>query len=485
MKLNCLCQGIDIAETNLESLDIEVGSVCGDSRRIRENDVFIAIRGNSYNGHKYIGEALLRRAAVIVIDDKRYAGDFPYIRVASARRAYSLMWNNLCGRPSERMKYIAVTGTNGKSSAVTMISHILSSGGISCAPIGTLNSTLTTPDPPELYPRLRELADSGCRYAVIEASSHALEYRKLAPIHIDVGVFTNLSGEHLDFHGNMRSYADAKARLFSACGTAIYNYDDKCGRYITRRARRRFSYSFCSDRADYVCKNIRVGSGGSEFDFLTVGELFRLRLPHIGRFAVYNAMAACSVARFLGLPKEDIKRAVADMPVIPGRLEEVVLEGAPFRVFIDYAHTPDALSKVLSTLRETMTSEGRLICVFGCGGNRDPRKRAPMGNIATTLADRVIITSDNSRNEAVFDIIRDILCGVDKSKPYTVIPDRRGAIRYTVHSARGGDVIVFCGKGHEDYEITSIGKIPFIEKDIIEEAYKERIGKEKDEHNSC
>lgn len=485
MKLNCLCQEIDIAETNLESLDIEVNTVCGDSRCVQKNDVFISIRGNSYNGHKYIGEALARGAAVIVIDDKRYAGDFPYIRVTSARKAYSLMWNNLCGRPSERMKYIAVTGTNGKSSAVTMISYILSSSGVRCEGIGTLNSSLTTPDPPELYPRLKELADSGCRYAVIEASSHALEYRKLSALNIDVGVFTNLSGEHLDFHGNMRAYADAKSRLFSGCGTAIYNYDDKYGRYITRRAGRRLSYSFCNDRADYVCKNIRIGCGYGEFDFLTVGELFRLRLPHIGRFAVYNAMTACSVAHYLGIPKEDIKMAVADMPVIPGRLEEVLLDGADFRVFIDYAHTPDALSKVLSSLREAMGSRGRLICVFGCGGDRDPGKRAPMGNIATTLADRTVITSDNSRNEALFDIIRDILCGVDKTKPYTVIPDRRGAIRYTVHTARRGDVIVFCGKGHEDYEITSAGKTPFIEKDIIEEAYKERIGIEKNEHNSC
>lgn len=485
MKLSYLCQGVDITETNIESFDTEVSSVCGDSRCVKENDLFISISGNSYNGHKYIGDALRRRAAVIVIDDKAYAGDFPYIRVLSSRRAYAQMWNNLCGRPSERLRYIAVTGTNGKSSCVRMIAHILNSSSISSADIGTLNSELTTPDPPVLYRRLGALADEGCRYAVLEASSHALFYEKLSCLHFDVGVFTNLSHEHLDFHSDMNSYAAAKSKLFRLCDTGIYNYDDKYAPVIIRGARKALSYSFRDDRADYVCRNIRAGMGGGEFDFLTVGELFRIKLPLTGRFQIYNAMAACSVAYHLGIPSEDIKRAVSEMPFIPGRLEEIELEGATYRVFIDYAHTPDALSKLLMTMRECMNGEGRLVCVFGCGGDRDKKKRAPMGGIATTLADRSIITSDNSRSEAVFDIIRDILSGVNKSGQYTVIPDRRGAIRYAIHTARRGDVIVFCGKGHEDYEITRYGKIPFSERDIIEEAHKERIGKEGNEHNPC
>ncbi len=484
MKLSSLLKDVEIAETNIERFDIDVGSVCGDSRRIEAHDLFISLNGNSYNGHEYIGEAFLRGAAVAVIDNKSYAGDFPYIRVPSARRAYSQLWNNLCGRPSERLKFIAVTGTNGKSSVVTMIAHILNFNGISTGAIGTLNSELTTPDPPELYPRLKELADKGTEYAVLEASSHALEYDKLYPLPVKVGVFTNLTCEHLDFHKNMRSYAKAKAKLFSGCETGIYNYDDKYGEEISRNAKRRLSFSFCSDSADYVCRNAKVTMGGGEFDFLTVGELFRIKISHSGRFSLYNVMTAACVAHYLGIEKEGIKKAMECLPPIPGRLEEIKLDGADYRVFIDYAHTPDALSKVLSTLRECMNKRQRLICVFGCGGNRDRKKRAPMGAIATALADRVIITSDNSRNESVFNIIRDILCGVDKTKPYIVIPERRGAIRYAVHSAQKGDVIVFCGKGHESYEINSYGKIPFSEKEIIKEAHKERIGK-KDEHNSC
>lgn len=485
MKLSSLLKDVEIAETNIEDFDAEVNSVCDDSRRTEANDVFISLAGNSYNGHEYIGEALLRGAALIVIDNKKYAGDFPYIRVPCARRAYAQLWNNLCQRPSERLKFIAVTGTNGKSSVVTMIAHILNSNGITASAIGTLNSELTTPDPPQLYPRLRALADKGIRYAVIEASSHALEYEKIYPLPIKVGVFTNLTCEHLDFHGNMRSYARAKAKLFSRCEVGIYNYDDKYGEEISRNAIKRLSFSFSSDSADYVCRNMKVKIGSGEFDFLTVGELFHIQLPLSGRFSLYNAMAAVAVARYLGIEKEGIKKSMYSLPAIPGRLEEIKLDSADYKVFIDYAHTPDALSKVLSTLRECMSKEERLICVFGCGGNRDAGKRAPMGAIATTLADRVIITSDNPRNESVFGIIRNILSGVDKTKPYTVIPERKGAIRYVIHSARKGDVIVFCGKGHESYEINSYGKIPFSEKDIIKEAHKERIGKKKDEHNSC
>ncbi len=481
MNLSQLLYGVDITETNLESFNIDINSVCGDSRCIEPKDIFISIRGNSYDGHQYIGEALSHGAAVIVTEDRSVTGSFPYIRVQSCRRAYALMWNNLCGRPSKNMKYIAVTGTNGKSSTVAMISHILNYHGIRSADIGTLNASLTTPDPPELYPRLRNLADEGCEYVVMEASSHALEYHKLAPIRFEAGVFTNLTPEHLDFHGDMRSYARAKSRLFSKCGITVYNRDDKYASTVTGTAKRKLSFSFCDNRADYLCRNVHPGLGESSFDFLGVGEYFRVSLPLSGRFNIYNAMAACACAYSLGIPRESIIGSMAMMPPVKGRLEQIELSDKSYSVFIDYAHTPDALSKVLSTVRES--TRGRLVCVFGCGGNRDRSKRAPMGNIATTLADRVIITSDNPRNEAVFDIIRDILCGVDRTKPYIVIPDRRGAIRYAIHTAEPGDVILFCGKGHEDYEINSYGKLPFDERKIIQEADKERIGRRGNEHN--
>ncbi|MBQ3184146.1 MAG: UDP-N-acetylmuramoyl-L-alanyl-D-glutamate--2,6-diaminopimelate ligase [Clostridia bacterium] len=481
MRLSRLLEGIKILETNLESFDTEISSVSADSRSVQKDDVFISIAGNSYNGHRYIGEALQRRAAVIVTEDKSFTGGFPYIRVRSTRAAYALMWNNLCGRPSERMKYIAVTGTNGKSSTVSMTVHMLRASGIKCEGIGTLNASLTTPDPPELYPRLKELADGGCEYVVMEASSHALEYRKLEPLYFKAGVFTNLTPEHLDFHKNMRSYAASKALLFPKCEVTLYNKDDKYADAVTYGARRRISYSFLDNSADYICHNIRTELDRSSFDLLTIGELFHITLTLPGRFNVYNAMAACSLVHRLGMPKELIKEACACMPPVKGRLERVELTDNSYSVFIDYAHTPDALSKLLSTLREM--TRGRLVCVFGCGGDRDRSKRPGMGTIATALSDYTIITSDNPRTEDPIRIIRDILSGVDKTKRYIVIPDRRSAIRYAVHSARAGDVIVFCGKGHENYEINGWGKTPFDEKKIIQEAHKERIGKEGNEYN--
>ncbi len=485
MKLSRLLYGIDITETNIEDLDAEVGRVCGDSRQINENDVFVSIKGNSFDGHVYIGEALKNRAAVIVIENKNYSGSFPYIRVTNSRDAYSRMWDNYCGRPSEDIKLIAVTGTNGKSSTVEMITHILSCNGEHVGCIGTLNSSLTTPDPPELYPRLRDMADKGYGYAVIEASSHALELDKLAPLRFELGIFTNLTPEHLDFHKNMQSYAQSKSKLFGKCRKCIYNYDDRYADMITKSAPLRYSYSFADDSADYVCHNIRTTLEECEFDFLSVGELFHVSIPLTGKFSIYNAVAASAAARQLGVTKEVIKEAFRCVPAIPGRLERVELPDDSFKVFVDYAHTPDALIKVLSTVRECMTSNERLVCVFGCGGDRDKSKRAPMGEIATAMADFTVITSDNSRSENSFDIIRDILSGVDKTKEYLVVPDRRGAIRYAIHTAGQGDVILFCGKGHENYEITAFGKVPFNEKEIIKEAYKERIEKKGNEHHSC
>lgn len=483
MRLSQLLYGIKILETNIEKFDTEIGSVSADSRKVEKDDVFVSINGSLYNGHKYIGEALSRRAAVIVTEDKSFSGGFPYIRVRSTRAAYAVMWNNLCHRPSERMKFIAVTGTNGKSSTVAMTLHLLRAWGIKCEGIGTLNSTLTTPDPPELYPRLAQLAEEGYEYVVMEASSHALEHRKLEPLNFEAGVFTNLTPEHLDFHKNMRCYAASKSRLFSKCNITLYNKDDKYADAVTGRSGRRVSYSFSDNSADYICHNIKTALHGSSFDLLTIGELFRISFPLPGRFAIYNAMAACSLAHCLGMQKELIKQAAACMPMIPGRLERVELCSKNYSAFIDYAHTPDALSKVLSSLREI--TQGRLVCVFGCGGDRDRSKRPGMGTIATALSDCVIITSDNPRTEDPIAIIRDILAGVNKSKRYTVIPDRRGAIRYAIHSARMGDTIVFCGKGHENYEINAWGKVPFDEKKIIQDADKERNGKIGNEYNPC
>lgn len=485
MNLTRLIRGIDVLETNLESFDIEISSVSADSRTLGPGEIFVSLAGESFNGHRYIGEALSRRAAVIVIDEKSFIGGFPYIRVTSARRAYAQMWSNFCHSPSDSLECIAVTGTNGKSSTVEMLTHILNYSGKKACAIGTLHSSMTTPDPPQLYPRLKELCKNGCRYGVIEASSHGLYLEKLAPIDFKLAVFTNLSRDHLDYHGNMRSYAGAKAKLFSQCSRALYNLDDKYGKEISSAARRRCSYSFTNLHADFVCRNMRVGLEEGCFDFLTVGELFRVRGPISGSFGIYNAMAACSAAYMLGVDKASIKSAMAQLPTIAGRMERVEVKSRDYRVFVDYAHTPDAMAKLLSGLRSSISDNERLVCVFGCGGSRDKGKRPIMGELATALADMTVITSDNPRDEDPFDIIRDILRGADLSKPHIVIPHRGGAIRYAIHSAQKGDVIVFCGKGHENYQIDKYGKTPFDEKELIREADKERIEKKGNEHYTC
>lgn len=484
MKLSELVIGSDILDTNITDFDVDIKAVTDRSWEINEGDLFIALKGHRCDGHGYIGEALKRRAAVIVIEDSDYIGDFPYIRVPTTRRAYAGMWCRLC--PFTDMKLIAVTGTNGKSSIVSVITHILNYNGIRAASIGTLNSSLTTPDPPELYPRLKELCEAGTEYVVMEASSHALALEKLAPLRFEYGVFTNLTRDHLDFHGDMESYLKAKSRLFELCDNAIYNYDDRWGSYCVSECRGRiYSYSTESDNADFTAKNVFLELGRSRFDMLSEGELFRIELPLTGEFNVSNTLCGAAVSRLIGIEREGIRRALKNMPAVSGRLEEVHNRSDDYRVFIDYAHTPDALKKLLMTLRECMSGNQRLICIFGCGGDRDRGKRSIMGDIAVKYADYCIITSDNPRSEDPYAIIKDIVKDIKKKTNYLIIENRQRAIEYAVHSAGNGDIIVLCGKGHEDYQIGVCGKKEFNEKKIIKEADEERIRIRGNEYNSC
>lgn len=473
MKLSQIINETDIKKTNITDFDVEISKIADNSNEVGENDLFICMQGSRFNGHLYIEEALLRRAAVIVLDDMSYAGDFPYICVESSRRTFARLWNAYCGFPCNRLHLIAVTGTNGKSSTVEMLCHILNCAGYKTAKIGTLNAELTTPDPDKLYPRLKGLCDLGYRYAVMEASSHALALDKLEPIRFDVGIFTNLTPEHLDFHITMSEYAKAKSKLFSQSELCLGNYDDKYYNEVCGNADRKLCYSSKSDEADFTAHNIKLSIEKTEFDFLSFGELFHIKTKAIGNFTVYNSMAAVSCAYAIGIDREIIKNAMYTYKGVDGRLERVKVSG-DYSAFIDYAHTPDALEKVLMSVRECMTGNGRLICIFGCGGDRDKTKRAPMGKIASELADYTIITSDNSRSENKIDIIRDILSGFDGDKPHVVIPERKQAIMYAVHSAKPNDILLFCGKGHEKYEINSYGKFPFDEKKIIQEADRER-----------
>lgn len=486
MKLSDLFVGAEITETNISDLDIEIKGIKTNSKEVYNGDMFISLVGQNANGHKYIGEALERRAAVIVIEDRSCSGDFPYICVPCTRRVYSLVWNNFCNDPSKDINLIAVTGTNGKSSVVAIVSHILGYAGYKCAAIGTLNANLTTPDPPELYPRLRELANNGYEYAVMEASSHALELDKLFWLKFKIGMFTNLSRDHLDFHKNITLYAKAKAKLFELCNVCIYNADDEYADLVTKDFKsQRFSYSSNGKRADFVSSKVKLGLGKTEFDLKSFDDHSRVKSSLTGRYNISNLLCAIACCRVLGLDGKLINDAIETYPGIEGRMEEIDIESKDYRVFIDYAHTPDALYNLLSSIKECVENNSRLVTVFGCGGDRDKGKRAEMGAVATELSDFTVITSDNPRTEDPYEIIKDIVCGINNKKKHLVIVNRRQAIKYVIHSARPGDIIVFCGKGHEKYEICGIEKREFNEKLIIKAADKERNGIKGNEYNSC
>lgn len=475
MKLGELLKGVEYSSTRIDpSTDID--GIYTHSDDVRKNGMFIAIKGQHGDGHEYINAAIEKGAAVIVTDKAIPDQDrISCIRVPTSRKAWAYIEHNRAGRPAEVINSVAVTGTNGKSSVTRILRSIIEASGVRCAEIGTLGGGLTTPDPCDLYPCLSAMVKNGCKWVVMEASSHALALDKLAPITFNGAVFTNLTLDHTDFHGSMESYGLAKAKLFSQCRTAVVNRDDEGLRAIVKNAKCPvYTFGMKDDSADYTAKNLLCSFDGFSFDFLEYANLFHIRSSVAGIFQAQNALAAASAARMLGFDEKSIQKGIGSVNEIEGRMMPVRIDGADFRVFIDYAHTPHALQSVLQSARRCMNGRGRLIVVFGCGGERDKSKRAPMGAVAAKLADLTIITSDNSRSEDVYDIIRDILIGFTGSSPHLTIADRRQAIAYAIHSARKDDVLLFCGKGHENYEIDATGRHPFNEKEEILRAASQR-----------
>ncbi len=475
MKLGELLRGVEYTLCGCDT-EMDIAGIHIHSDDVRENGMFIAIKGHHGDGHEYIGAAIEKGAAVIVTDrELAHPCRIGHIRVPSTRSAWAHIAHNAAGRPAERIKSIAVTGTNGKSSVTRILRCIIEASGEGCGELGTLGGGLTTPDPCDLYPALKEMADGGCGWVIMEASSHALALDKLAPINFTGAIFTNLTLDHTDFHGSMSAYGAAKARLFSQAGTALVNYDDPGMRALARYASCPVKYfSMKDDSADFTARNLKSGFDGFSFDLLEYGNIFRIASPLIGAFQAQNALAAAAMARLLGFGEEAIKQALKSLSSIDGRMMPVDVGRAGFRAFIDYAHTPHALQSALTSVRQCMEPGSRLILIFGCGGERDRTKRAPMGRIASEMADLTIITADNSRSEDTYDIIRDILAGFDPSAARLTIADRRQAIAYAVHSARRNDVLLFCGKGHETTETDSGGVRPFSERDEIQTAAAQR-----------
>jgi UDP-N-acetylmuramoyl-L-alanyl-D-glutamate--2,6-diaminopimelate ligase len=459
--------------------DVEVTGLSHDSRMVRYGNLFAALPGGRSDGHDYVAEAIERGAVAILVQREVAASNrATLLRVRDSRRALARLAACFYGSPSREIEVVGVTGTNGKTTVCYLIRAILKEAGRNPAVLGTIEYLIggrsipaerTTPEAPCLQAMMRDAVREGCDCLVMEVSSHALQQWRVEGVAFDAAVFTNLGRDHLDFHGSVEAYFKAKAPLFSMPGLkhAVVNGDDPWGRKLASSiATPLITYGMHEDAAVRAVK-VESGRAGSRFDVETDGRHLPLAFPLLGRHNVYNALAAASAALSLGVEPEAIVAALSKAKPARGRLEEAPC-GKPYRVFVDYAHTEDALRSALLAVREGC--EGRVILVFGCGGDRDGSKRIPMGRVASRLADLPIITTDNPRGEDPMDIIKEISKGCDESgKRCQAIQDRREAIAAALAEAREGDVVLVAGKGHERTQEFESTVVPFSDRDVIME----------------
>lgn len=456
--------------------DVVVTELCRDSRKITEGCLFVCIAGTKTDSHQFAAQALERGAAAVVVE--RDLGLPRQILVPDSRAAWALLCANWFDRPAEKLRLVGITGTNGKTSTSYLLKGILERAGYTVGLIGTIQNMIgdrvvqagqTTPDPYELQELLSAMVDAGCTYAVMEVSSHALDQDRVGGCRFAAGVFTNLTQDHLDYHGTMEAYAAAKKRLFSLCDAAVFNRDDPW--YATMSDGVMcpvVTYSAERAEADYTAHNLRERPDGVDFELVATGAIGRVKLKTPGRFSAYNALAAAACALTLGISFDGVIAALRDANTIKGRAE-VVPTNRDFTVVIDYAHTPDGLKNICETLNACKV--GRLVTVFGCGGDRDRTKRPKMAAVAAALSDFVVVTSDNPRTEDPHAIIEEIVVGLaDSPVPYKVIDDRIEAIRWAIQNAQTGDTILLAGKGHETYQILKSGTIHLDEREVVAQA---------------
>ena len=457
----------------------EIIDITCDSRKVKKGFAFVCINGFMSDGHDYAADAVKAGASIIVCE--KSVGAPVECIVEDTHKAYAVMSANLFGNPSKSFKLIGVTGTNGKTSVTYMLKAIIESKGYKTGVIGTIQNLVgdriieavnTTPDAYGLNSLFAQMRDEGCEYVIMECSSHALHQKRIFDLDFEVAAFTNLTQDHLDYHKTMENYLDAKSILFTMCKNAVINIDDSYGKQLADHINCNLITYAADDRsAVYSANGINMKPDGIEYEMVSDYTIKRIKLKTGGRFSVYNSLCAAVCAKILGFTEEEIANALDNMRGVKGRAE-VIATGKDFTIIIDYAHTPDGLSNILSTFKEL--KKGRLVCLFGCGGNRDTTKRPIMGSVAAKMSDYVIVTSDNPRNEEPKLIINDILEGMKDSKtPYVVIEDRKEAIKYAVQNAVTGDIIVLAGKGHETYQILKSGKIHLDEREVIADALSE------------
>ena len=458
MKLKDLLKDIPVLGCTADP-ELEIEAVHYDSRKVTKGSLFVAVSGFASDGNRFIPMAL-EKGAVAVVTAKKPETQVPYVLVESDRLALALLGCNFFGHPAKEMTMIGVTGTNGKTSVTLLLKQVLEKClGAKVGLIGTMANMVgdeiipterTTPESFDLQALFGRMRSAGCTHVVMEVSSHAVTLERIGGTHFDVAAFTNLTEDHLDFHKTMDAYCDAKAELFRRCDKAVVNADDSYGGRILAAAECPVVTTGLK-KADLTAKDLELLAEGIRFTAVRGGEEVVVQLPIPGKFTVYNALTVLGIAGQLGISLSECAAALKTAEGVKGRIEVVPTPDTPYSVLIDYAHTPDGLENVLSSVKDFC--KGRLIAVFGCGGDRDPIKRPIMGEIGVKLSDIAIITSDNPRTEDPMAIIEDILKGVKKEYgEYFVIEDRRKAIRYAMDIGEKDDIIVLAGKGHETYQ---------------------------------
>ena len=474
MRLSELMQGVEILFATAD-MQMEVPGVSHDSRTTRPGELFVAMRGFAADGHAFIGRAVEAGAAAVVCETPP-AEPIPYVQVADARRTLAVLGANFFGRPAESMTMVGVTGTNGKTTTTYLLKAVLEQArGAKVGLIGTNQNLIgtqvipterTTPESWDLQALLARMRDAGCTHVVMEVSSHALALDRVYGIPYAVGIFTNLTQDHLDFHKTMEAYCDAKAVLFRHCGAGVVNADDPWTPRLLRNAACRVLTYAEKASADLRAEEIALAADHVAFTAVTRTERVPVRVNIPGGFMVYNTLDVLGAALALGIPLAESAGVLASVPPVKGRVEVVPTPGKDYTVLIDYAHSPDGLENVLRSVKGF--AKGRTVALFGCGGDRDRTKRPKMGKIAADLADFVVVTTDNPRTEKPADIIADILPGLaGTATPYVVVEDRVEAIHYCMDHAEPGDVIVLCGKGHETYQEINHVKHHMDEREIV------------------
>src|SRR6266568_4993210 len=488
MQLKTLLAAIPVREI-IGPVGRAVESIAYDSRRVQRDGLFVALRGEKSDGHDFIGQAVEKGATVIVAERAEKHPRATCVVIENTRTALADVSARFFNYPARKLKLAGVTGTNGKTTTTFLIKHICEKAGTRCGLLGTLRYEIgervlpaarTTPESLDLQELLAQIANAGCRAAAMEVSSHALAQERTRGLEFDVAVFTNLTQDHLDYHGTMEKYFEAKAKLFEQLPqqekkkkpVAIINIDDRYGRRLLGKIDKKVSVvTFgMGARADFRASNYRMEFGGTSYQLDARGKSYLIRVPLIGRFNVANSLAALAAANALGVGLREAVLSLAKSPQVPGRLEMVPAK-RQFQVFVDYAHTPDALLNVLKTLREL--GPRRLVVVFGCGGDRDRQKRPLMGEVVDRHADHAIITSDNPRKEDPAAIIAEVEKGF-RSNHYEKIVERTKAIARAIELAQSRDIVLIAGKGHETYQEFADHTVPFDDIQVARRAIEDR-----------